>query len=70
MQAWSPLHTSSSTPYFTRTTRLPRFSRPAIQGLMRRWRSSWHSPSATITFRPLKSLVKASVSVARIFATS
>ena len=36
-----------------RTTRSPRCSRLASQGLMRRCRSSWHSPSATMTFRPL-----------------
>ena len=36
----------------TLTTRLPARSRPASQGLTRRWRSSWHSPSAMITLSP------------------
>jgi len=40
MQAWSPLQTSSSTPYFTVTRRAPRFIKEAIHGLMRRCLSS------------------------------
>ena len=53
MQEWSPVHTSGSTQKRVRTTRLP--APPtlrAAQGEMRRWRASWHSPSAMMTLRP------------------
>ncbi len=56
MQEWSPVHTSSSTPKRVRTTRFPALSAAAICGRTRRWRSSWHSASAMITFSPRKRL--------------
>src|SRR5215831_19403322 len=59
MQEWSPVHTSSSTPKRVRTTRLPALSLAATWGRSRRWRSSWHSPSATITLSPGSGVVYA-----------
>jgi hypothetical protein len=51
MQAWSPVQVFVDAVLHAHHA-LAALERPAIQGLMRRWRSSWHSPSATITFRP------------------
>ena len=42
---------------------------PAICGRMRRWRASWHSPSATMTLRPLSSVFIASRKVSSIVPT-
>ena len=69
MQEWSPVQVSSSTPNRVRTTRSPAASALARTGLARRWRSSWHSPSATMTLSPLKRDRNASISVLRIFST-
>ena len=57
-----PVQVSSSTPYFTRTVRFPWERFLATTGRNLRWRSSWHSPSAMITLRPLWSVVIASLS--------
>ena len=52
MQEWSPVQISSSTPKRARTTRSPRLSLSASSARTRRWRASWHSPSAMMTLRP------------------
>ena len=45
------------------TTRSPRLSFSASSARTRRWRASWHSPSAMITLRPRSAVVIASLSV-------
>ena len=69
MQEWSPEHTSSSTPKRVRTTRSPALRAAAICGRIRRWRSSWHSASAMMTFNPLYAELIASRSVFAISLT-
>ena len=63
MQEWSPVHTSGSIQKRVRTTRSPAATRRATSGRMRRWRASWHSPSAMITLRPLAPVRSASRSM-------
>src|SRR5262249_2886769 len=69
MQEWSPVQISSSTPKRTRTTRSPRLSFSASSGRTRRWRASWHSPSAMITLRPRSAVRMACFKVFVILAT-
>src|SRR5258705_12643709 len=56
-------------PKRTRTTRSPRLSLSASSARTRRWRASWHSPSAMITLRPRSAVSIASLSVAIMVAT-
>ena len=57
---WSPVQVSSSTPYLILTKRFLSLSALYLTGFNRRCLSNWHSPSAIITFKPLKLLFKAS----------
>ena len=69
MQEWSPVHTSGSIQKRVRTTRLPAATILASSGRMRRWRASWHSPSAMMTLRPFWPVFSASRRVSTTPAT-
>ena len=63
------MHTSSSTPKRVRSTRRPALTLCANQGRYRRWRMSWHSPSATMTLSPFVFPVRAARNVVTIVST-
>ena len=52
MQEWSPVQISSSTPNLRAHHALAGLSFTASSARTRRWRASWHSPSAMMTLRP------------------
>ncbi len=70
MQAWSPVHTSSSTPNRGASTRRPSLIAFCCNGFSRRCLFNMHSDDATMTFGPFASVVSASRSTSRIRPTS
>ena len=70
MQEWSPVQVSGSMPKRSRTTRLPSLMALRTSGFSRRWRFSMHSDCAMMTLGPGALVVSASLSMARMLATS